>query len=584
MLRFFALVLGLFVFEAGATEYEVVATDTVADGVIGFADRQIVHGTVNDFTIIGVQDVYDYGNVHNNIIYGSQNIYEGGAANNSIVRGGKQVLEGGVANNTILEYGNLYFNKGTANNVTIKRGKMTLLPSAQVNGLVATGGIAEVYEGGIMKGNINLDNAKLNVIGNNEFDNLNLNNSVVALMSENSESISVTINNLQGNGRFDIRTNLGANKKDLINIANGSGDFGLSVVDKSSSKEFPEQIDLLPNNAQNQENFYLVGGAVDVGARRYVLKEDDTRWYLQRTLGYSDTALIAKDIYATLGTLFYGHLQNIYARMGEFRSTPQSGFWVRSIGQNLRFRLGEKTKTNIDVYGAQLGADYLLNGNWFEYSKFGVSLGYTNSDYDFEFDGMGAGDTYSIALYSSLYNKTGLFVDMSAAYYWHKQKVRSHIPSGMAVYSNYDLNAYSLSAELGYRFVFGKGYFIEPQTQIYFMDVDDIRYTTTLATQINGKNQNSLLTRLGITLGKMWQNAEVYVSGDLIKEFDGKSKITVADWTFDEKIDGTFVRFGVGANMNINEKMSLYANASTMLGDNEVRIPIEGSFGLKWSF
>ena len=207
MLRFFALVLGLFVFEAGATEYEVVATDTVADGVIGFADRQIVHGTVNDFTIIGVQDVYDYGNVHNNIIYGSQNIYEGGAANNSIVRGGKQVLEGGVANNTILEYGNLYFNKGTANNVTIKKGKMTLLPSAQVDDLVATGGIAEVYEGGILKGNINLDNAKLNVIGNNEFDNLNLNNSVVALMSENSESISVTINNLQGNGRFDIRTN-----------------------------------------------------------------------------------------------------------------------------------------------------------------------------------------------------------------------------------------------------------------------------------------------------------------------------------------------------------------------------------------
>ena len=132
--------------------------------------------------------------------------------------------------------------------------------------------------------------------------------------------------------------------------------------------------------------------------------------------------------------------------------------------------------------------------------------------------------------------------------------------------------------------MFGKGYFIEPQTQIYFMDVDDIRYTTTLATQINGKNQNSLLTRLGITFGKMWQNAEVYVSGDLIKEFDGKSKITVADWTFDEKIDGTFVRFGVGANMNINEKMSLYANASTMLGDNEARIPIEGSFGLKWSF
>jgi outer membrane autotransporter protein len=89
------------------------------------------------------------------------------------------------------------------------------------------------------------------------------------------------------------------------------------------------------------------------------------------------------------------------------------------------------------------------------------------------------------------------------------------------------------------------------------------------------------MLRAGIKLGKVWKNSEFYISADLMQELDARSKVTVADVTFREEIDGCWAKFGLGTNMKINDKMVLYANVGTMLGNNKVKIPISYCVGKK---
>ena len=90
--------------------------------------------------------------------------------------------------------------------------------------------------------------------------------------------------------------------------------------------------------------------------------------------------------------------------------------------------------------------------------------------------------------------------------------------------------------------------------------------------------------KIGVMFGKQWQKqGQIFASIDLVQEFDAKSKIKVADFTFEEKLNGTFVKLGLGTNWNINNKASLFANVGSMIGD-DINIPIEGNLGIKVSF
>lgn len=580
---FFVLAIG----EAPAAVVTVPAGSTENGGSIGERDRQNVYGTANNVTVSGMQEIFSGGAANGSVINlnGNQFIRNGGLAANSVISGGGMTVLGGTADNPVLYDGLVDLDYGTVNNITMHGGVFLIYAGGAANGLSADGGKAYLYDRGYLNGDVELKNSSLSIVGNNTLDNLVMDNAQVSFMSFFNTPITVRIGSLQGNGRFDIRTNFSAGQNDVLDIARGSGRFGLAVADYSSGSRFPDQIDLLPKTPQNQESFYLVGGAMDIGAHQYVLAESADRWYLQRTYDYTDTAVIAKDTYATLNSIFYAHLQNIYARLGEFRMKPKSGMWARGLGRRLKFDLSEDSKTDIDVYGVQFGADYAVGLEHLKYAKIGISGGYTNTNQKFERAGKGSGDTYSVSLYSTLLSRNNSYLDMVAAYYWHQQHLNSRVPSGLPVRSKYHLNAYSLSAETGHRFELGRGCFAEPQAQLYYMDVDDMNYRTSLNTPVKGENQNSVLGRIGLVLGKNWQEkAEVYVSASVLHELDGKSNITVADKRFDESIDGTFVKLVAGADVRLAENFDMYASIGTMFGDSSIKMPVDGSLGLRWQF
>ncbi len=579
--------LALISFDAAASVTNVPAGTTVADGSIGAGDRQNVYGTANNFEIGGVQDIGAGGTANGSQIIsgGGQYISAGGAAYDTVIRGGELVVHGGTAYDTILYDGFVNLDSGLIENLSLYGGGVMILPGAVSDILTAGGGVIALYEGGRMQGDVSLTNAALTVVGDNQFDRLSLDNAEVTFNSFGGAPIQVDIAELQGNGRFNIRTNFGSGNNDILNVSKGSGNFGLVVADYSSESEFPDQIDLLSRTADNTENFYLVGGAMDIGAFQYTLLEDAGRWYLQRTYDYTDTSVIAKDTYATLSSIFYTHLDNIHARLSETRMTPKSGLWVRSLGREIKFDLGEGSKVDVDVYGGQFGADYVVPLGGLSRLKIGAGGGYTDASQKYVRFGRGDGETYSFSVYATAVSQQNFYLDLVASYYRHKQKIRSHVPSGLPVDSKYDLDAYSLSAEIGRRFLLNNGYFIEPQLQMFFMDIDDVDYRTSFNTPVRGKKQTSAVGRAGFAFGKNWNDkAEIYATASLLREFSGKSKITVSDWTFTENISETSFRLGAGMNVHLSEHAEGFANIATMFGNKSVRIPVEGSLGLKISF
>ena len=439
-----------------------------------------------------------------------------------------------------------------------------------------------LYNSGNIKGNLQLIDSSINVIGNNHLDNVSMDNATISTLA-NKTPITLQIDNLQGNGRINLQSDFAKMQKDLLDIIQGSGNFGLVVVDKSATTGLPEKIDIMQKTPLGAENFYLVGGAVDIGANKYILAEDDNSWYLQKTFTNTDTALIAKDVYATMHSIFYNHLQNLYVKMKDFKNNQQNGWWINGIGRKTNFNLRQNTNTQIEVYGTQLGFDYVLaNYNDWQ-TNIGFGAGYTNALYDFNHRGNGNGDTYSLNLYS-VFMKNDFYIDFVLGHYWHKQKIRSYLPSNFEVNSKYHVRAYSFSAETGKKFRLKNDYFIEPQIQAAYMQVSDVNYRTSYNTKVKGEGQDSVMLRAGIKLGKVWKNSEFYISADLMQELDARSKVTVADATFREEIDGCWAKFGLGTNMKINDKMVLYANVGTMLGNNKVKIPIEGNFTMRWEF
>lgn len=541
----------LLTFPCFATTYEVVATETVNNGIINFGDIQIVHGIVNNFTIKGTQNLLDYGKAYNNTITGSQNIYnEGNAFNTVLYNGNLNIYNGGASYNINALNTNIY-----------------------------------LYKGSQLNGNSIITNSNIYIFSDNTLDNISLHKAKIISYTENNKPVHLTINNLSGTGQFILTTNINDNPSDILSILQGNGNFGLSLIDISKNQQTDEQINIISKNTQNRVNFYLIGETVDIGAQKYILAQNEDYWYLQETLNYTDTALIAKDTYATLSSILYSHQIGIYDRLGELRFNMKKGLWIKSFGKNIKFNLKHNTQTDIDVYGLQLGNDYTIPSPYFENTKIGISLSYSDTSQKFNFNGKGIGKTYSVALYSTISPTDNSYLDIVGSYYHHKQKLKTYTSSKHLINSNYNLDAYSLSTEFGYSFSLKHGYFIEPQLQGLYTNLDDISYITTLNTKIKGYGIDSTMVRLGIMFGKRWENhAQTYILVDMIKEFDTKSKIKVANTTFHEKLDETFYKISAGFDLNIVSKAHTFAKIGTSFGNNSIKIPIEGIFGIRLNF
>ena len=535
-----------------------VLSGATATGTELKAGTEIVSGTDSGSTING----------------GLQQITDGGKAVSTTINGGTQsIYGGGISENPNVRGGNLrIYQGGTSINTTVTQGS------------------AELYTGGTLSGQTQISQGTLNIYGDNTIPTLILNNSMVNIPQSGGYS-TLQIGELNGSGIFNLSSNLADDEFDSLEITNGTGNFGIIFHDYSSEGTLPTKIKIINKAGSANDDFYLIGDAVDVGAFQYKLLQEGNNWLLSRTQQLTDSSLIAKNTYTSLSSLFYTHLTPIYNRLhiAHPQNKHDNGLWIKAINRRIKFDYKDMTNSHMDVYGTAIGFDReaaISDGYIITLGAYG-SYSYSRQKYNQR--GHADGDTESLGLYASLTTPSLLSFDVVGSYYWHDQKIRSYTPSGSPVDGKFTNNGWQVSSYVSRRFDFGEQWYVSPIAGLRYMRIEGVNYHTNFNTPVRANASDFLSGSIGLSAGKRitLQSASIldaYGRFNLIHDWDGKSNVTVADYTFTEDVSTMRYELGAGLNFyNSEDSGAGYLDVSTQLG-SKVRYPWEINVGWQYKF
>jgi len=263
-------------------------------------------------------------------------------------------------------------------------------------------------------------------------------------------------------------------------------------------------------------------------------------------------------------------------RLGEVRASEGSqGIWARMArGQSKYGPQGIKNQYNY----YQLGYDSKISDDWI----LGGAFTYTDGDSSYT-NGSGTNKHTGFAVYGSNLRDDGSFIDLIAKYAHMKNDfdVNGGVGGG-----DYSTNGLSFSAEYGKRF-HQEGYWIEPQAELTYGRVSSADFTTKRGAKVHQDSMDSLVGRLGFSLGKDIKQGNVYVRASYLYDFQGDTSVTMskggAATSFKTDLGGGWWEFGVGTNLNLGHDTHFYLDVETTAG-GDVDTPWQWNAGVRYSF
>ena len=263
-------------------------------------------------------------------------------------------------------------------------------------------------------------------------------------------------------------------------------------------------------------------------------------------------------------------------RLGEVRASEGSqGIWARMArGQSKYGPQGIKNQ----YYYYQLGYDSKISDDWI----LGGAFTYTDGDSSYT-NGSGTNKHTGFAVYGSNLRDDGSFIDLIAKYAHMKNDfdVNGGVGSG-----DYSTNGLSFSAEYGKRFQ-QEGYWIEPQAELTYGRVSSADFTTKRGAKVHQDSMDSLVGRLGFSLGKDIKQGNVYVRASYLYDFQGDTSVTMskggAATSFKTDLGGGWWEFGVGTNLDLGHDTHFYLDVETTAG-GDVDTPWQWNAGVRYSF
>ena len=263
-------------------------------------------------------------------------------------------------------------------------------------------------------------------------------------------------------------------------------------------------------------------------------------------------------------------------RLGEVRAREgNQGIWARMArGQSKYGAQGIKNQYNY----YQLGYDSKISDDWI----LGGAFTYTDGDSSYT-NGSGTNKHTGFAVYGSNLRDDGSFIDLIAKYAHMKNDfdVNGGVGSG-----DYSTNGLSFSAEYGKRF-HQEGYWIEPQAELTYGRVSSADFTTKNGASVHQDSMDSLVGRLGFSLGKDIKQGNVYVRASYLYDFQGDTSVTMskggAATSFKTDLGGGWWEFGVGTNLDLGHDTHFYLDVETTAG-GDVDTPWQWNAGVRYSF
>lgn len=263
-------------------------------------------------------------------------------------------------------------------------------------------------------------------------------------------------------------------------------------------------------------------------------------------------------------------------RLGEIRdSQGEQGIWARMSRGEAKYG-SQGVKNQYNYY--QLGYDHKIADDWI----LGGAFTYTDGENNLV-GGSGTNKNTGFAVYGSNLRDDGSFIDLIAKYAHMKNDFDTIGGVGIGEYST---NGYALSAEYGKRFQ-QDGFWIEPQAELTYGRVSSADFTTSEGAKVHQDSLDSLVGRLGFSLGKDVKAGNVYVRASYLYDFKGDVAMRmsngVASDTYDQDLGGSWWEFGVGTNLNFGKDMHFYFDVERTEG-GKVDTPWQWNAGVRLSF
>ena len=266
-------------------------------------------------------------------------------------------------------------------------------------------------------------------------------------------------------------------------------------------------------------------------------------------------------------------------RLGELRNSKgEHGVWTRMVRGQSKYG-AQNVKNQYSTY--QLGYDEKLSvdKNW----TVGAAVSYTDASSSFS-TGHGENKSTGFAVYGSYLSDNGSFVDLIAK----AARLKNEFDVlGGAGKGDYETNGYSLSAEYGKRFTKDNGFWIEPQVELTYGYVGAVDYLTNNDVKVRQNGMDSLVGRIGFSMGRNIKAGNVYARASYLYDFDGETDVTFSKNNvtrgFEQDLGGGWWEIGVGTNINLSEATHLYFDVEKTYGGNVVT-PWQWNAGGRWSF
>lgn len=267
-------------------------------------------------------------------------------------------------------------------------------------------------------------------------------------------------------------------------------------------------------------------------------------------------------------------------RLGEVRASEGSqGIWARMArGQSKYGAQGIKNQYNY----YQLGYDSKISDDWI----LGGAFTYTDGDSSY-INGSGTNKHTGFTVYGSNLRDDGSFIDLIAKYAHMKNDfdVNGGVGGG-----DYSTNGLSFSAEYGKRF-HQEGYWIEPQAELTYGRVSSADFTTKRGAKVHQDSMDSLVGRLGFSLGKDIKQGNVYVRASYLYDFKGETWVQMTSGVvgsdrapvYKTDLGGGWWEFGVGTNLDLGHDTHFYLDVETTAG-GDVDTPWQWNAGVRYSF
>lgn len=446
-----------------------------------------------------------------------------------------------------------------------------------------------------------------NMTDNSTLSDLSLNNSTVNFNKEKTNSLVyqvLTADNLKGNGTFNLRTDIIGQQGDLV-VVKGSaeGAYKLGIANNGAASTNGNETLTVVKAGTNNADFSLVN-KVELGAYEYGLRKVDGSQDLEFYAlvdqnngndiddgdndvnngdnggnGVITTTAEAASSFLNIGYLTnYIDNQTLLQRLGDLRNGQiaginNSGLWLRGFGGKLNSFSGQALSGfDMTYVGTQLGVDKQIevtNGNLLV----GTMVGFTETNPNYR-KGDGNGKNYNIGLYATYFLDDSLYVDSVLEYNHMRNRFNVEDTAGKSVYGTGKTKGIMASIEVGKRFwmnITHQGFYLEPQAQFSYgyQSGDTVRASNELNVDLS--HYKSALGRASAIFGYQIQGENpinVYLKTGMVREMSGDASYRFNDGRKNEySFRANWFDNGIGANININKKHKIYAEADYSLGN-----------------